>query len=115
MRVHAANLPGTKAGCALADAAMARLPGVKSWNADAGYRGPFVAHLQTRRQRPVPISRRIVDGFAVLPRRRVVERTFAWFNGQRRLGKDHDKTTKSSQAMLLIAALAGNLRSFNFN
>lgn len=113
--MHAGNLADTKEGCVLADKTMGRLPTVKAWNADAGYRGSFVAHLQTRWQKPVHISERIVDGFAVLPRRWVVERTFAWFNGQRRLSKDYEKTIASSQAMILIAAFARNLRSFPFS
>ena len=61
------------------------------------------------------ISQRIVDGFAVLPKRWLVERTLAWFNGQRRLSKDYEKTVASSEAMILIAAFARNLRSFNFS
>jgi putative transposase len=113
--VHAANLADTKEGCTLADKAMALLPTVKAWNGDAGYRGTFVEHLQTRWQLPVHISQRIVDGFAVLPKRWVVERTFAWFNGQRRLSKDYEKTTANSEAMLLIAAFSRNLRALCFN
>ena len=114
VHVHAANLADTKEGCTLADQAMARLPSVKAWNVDAGYRGTVVQHLETRWQKPVHISQRIVDGFAVLPRRWVVERTFAWFNGQRRLSKDYEKPTASTEAMILIAAFARNLRSFPF-
>jgi putative transposase len=115
VHVHAGNLADTKEGCTLADQAMSRLSTVKAWNADAGYRGSFVEHLQTRWQTPVHISQRIVDGFAVLPRRWVVERTLAWFNGQRRLSKDYEKTTASSRAMIFIAAFARNLRSFPFS
>ena len=115
VHVHAANQADTKKGCVLADEAMPRLPSVKAWNADAGYRGSFVEHLKTRWQTPVHISQRIVDGFAVWPKRWVVERTLAWFNGQRRLSKDYEKTVASSEAMILIAALARNLRSFNFS
>lgn len=115
VHVHAGNLADTKEGCTLADKIMPVLPEVKAWNADAGYRGSFVDHLQTLWNTTVFISQRIVDGFAVLPRRWVVERTFAWFNGQRRLSKDYEKTTASSEAMILIAAFARNLRSFPFS
>jgi putative transposase len=64
-----------------------------------------LSNICKRWQRPVHISQRILDGFAVLPQRWAVERTFAWFNGQRRLSKDYEKTTSSSEAMILIAAL----------
>jgi putative transposase len=70
---------------------MPRLPSIKAWNGDAGYRGTFVQHLQTRWQKPVHISQRIVDGFTVLPGGWLVERSFSWFNGQRRLSKDYEK------------------------
>jgi putative transposase len=52
----------------------------------------------------------IVDGFAVLPKRWIVERTFAWGNGQRRLSKDYEKTFASSEAMIQISAIARTLK-----
>lgn len=42
-------------------------------------------------------------GFAVLPRRWVVERTFAWLGHHRRLNKDYEVQESSSEAMVLIA------------
>jgi len=78
---------------------MARLPSVKVWNADASYRGTFVQHLETRWQKPVHISQLIVDGFAVLPCRWVVERTFAWFNGQH---QSHDPDRRLRQKLTLF-------------
>ena len=44
-----------------------------------------------------------VKGFEVLPRRWVVERTFAWLGRCRRLAKDWEKTIASAEAWLLIA------------
>jgi transposase len=44
-------------------------------------------------------------GFHVLPRRWVVERTFAWFGRNRRLAKDFERTIASSQAWLYLASV----------
>jgi transposase len=45
----------------------------------------------------------IAEGFEVLPRRWVVERTFAWLNRCRRLSKDWEKSIASAEAWILIA------------
>ncbi len=74
--------------------------------ADCGYRGPEL------RTALIGIGRwtiRIVkrpdtaEGFELLPRRWVVERTFAWLGRCRRLAKDWEKTIESAGARVLIA------------
>jgi putative transposase len=72
---------------------------------DGGYRGQlldWVAEHFCFRLRLVlrPEAQR---GFAVLPRRWVVERTFAWLGHHRRLSKDYEGHESSSEAMVLIA------------
>jgi putative transposase len=42
-------------------------------------------------------------GFAVLPKRWIVERTFAWFESYRRLSKDFEFCPKTSEAMIQLA------------
>ncbi len=44
-------------------------------------------------------------GYVPLPRRWVVERTFAWLGRNRRLAKDFEKTIESAEAWLLIASI----------
>ena len=44
-----------------------------------------------------------VQGFEVIPRRWVVERTLAWLGRCRRMAKDWEKTVASAEAWILIA------------
>lgn len=45
-------------------------------------------------------------GFKLLPRRWVVERTFAWLLHARRLNKDYEKNRKNSQSMVYLAMIS---------
>jgi putative transposase len=44
-------------------------------------------------------------GFVVLPKRWIVERTFAWLGRSRRHSKDYERTTESSEAMVQISMI----------
>ena len=44
-------------------------------------------------------------GFVVQPKRWIVERTFGWLNGYRRLSKDYEATTQSSETMIYLAMI----------
>ena len=46
-----------------------------------------------------------IKGFVLLPKRWVVERTFAWLMRCRRLGRDHERRPDSSAAMVQISAI----------
>ena len=72
--------------------------------ADSGYAGERVARATTI---AVEIVRKNPDqvGFAVQPRRWVVERFFAWINRNRRLAKDFEATIASARAFLYIASI----------
>ena len=49
-------------------------------------------------------KQRYPNGFVLLPRRWVVERTFAWFSHQRRLAKDYEYLPETSETWLYIAS-----------
>ncbi len=44
-------------------------------------------------------------GFVVQPKRWIVERTFGWLNRYRRLSKDYERTTASSDAFVKVAMI----------
>ena len=77
--------------------------------ADGGYQGPVfqsavkaaIANLN------VEIVKRSdqANGFVVLPKRWVVERTFAWLNGCRRLAKDWECLNRKARAYVLLASI----------
>lgn len=80
---------------------------------DGGYRGPilrdWVAH-HCRFCLEVVLRSDAQKRFVVLPRRWVVERTFAWLNHHRRLSKDYERLTTTSEAMIYIAMIRLMLR-----
>ena len=82
--------------------------------ADGGYRGKLIDILKQKYNINMEIVMRtdIANGFRILPKRWVVERTFAWFNGYRRLSKDYEFLTENSEAAIHIAALKINLNKF---
>jgi putative transposase len=49
-------------------------------------------------------------GFVVLPKRWIVERTFAWLGRCRRHSKDYERTTESSEAMIYVTMIQLMLR-----
>jgi transposase len=82
--------------------------------ADGGYQGPqFKAALvEVVRQVDVEIVKRsdAVKGFAVLPKRWIVERTIRWLNRCRRLAKDWECLNRSALAFLRWASVRLMLR-----
>jgi putative transposase len=74
--------------------------------ADGGYAGPKLKKTLTKLGKwTIEIVKRSdgVKGFELLPRRWVVERTFAWLGRCRRLAKDFEASTKSAAAWVLLA------------
>ena len=50
------------------------------------------------------------EGFVKLPRRWVVERTFAWLGRYRRHSRDYERFSESSEAMIKVSSIHRMLR-----
>lgn len=106
LRVHPANVQDRDGAPEVFRKLAREAPKLRHVFADGGYAGPKLRGALTSIGRwVVEIVKRsdTLKGFAVLPRRWVVERTFAWLGRCRRLAKDWEKTIESAQAWILIA------------
>ena len=89
-----------------------QFPRVQKIIADAGYKQHFIAWFARTAGWLVEIVQRAVHlrGFHVLPKRWIVEWTFAWFNVYRRLSKDYEYYLSSSEAMIYLPSIRLMLR-----
>lgn len=104
--VHTADIQDRDGAPALLASIRHTHPWLRHVFADGGYAGPKLhAALAEIGDWAVEIVKRSdrAEGFVVLPRRWVVERTLAWLGRCRRLAKDWETTIASAEAWLLIA------------
>ena len=83
-----------------------RFPRLELVWVDGGFGGEaFAAHIQKECQLKIEVVKRSDEqkGFVLLPRRWVVERTFAWLANYRRLSKEYEYSVYSSDAMIYAA------------
>ncbi len=81
----------------------------KIW-ADGGYAGALVAWFREQaggRDCVLEIVRRLEgqSGFHILPKRWIVERTLGWLVKSRRLARDYETATQSSEAMIYLTMI----------
>jgi len=104
--VHPANIQDCHGAVPLLRALRRAFPKLRYIFADRVYRGDQLpTALADCGKWTIEIVQRQpgVKGFQLLPRRWVVERTFAWLCRCRRLAKDFEATTASATAWLLLA------------
>ena len=91
-----------------------QLKPVRSVLADGGYTGtPFAQGVQEKLGATVPIAKRSeLHTFAVIPKRWVVERSFAWLEKCRRLWKNCERSLNSSLQFVLLAFLSLLLKRY---
>lgn len=106
MVVHAADIQDRDGARWVLERVDRRFHRLRRIWADGGYAGAFVGWARRRCGRIVEIVKRSdLHRFVVLPKRWIVERTFAWMNKYRRLSKDYETLPISSEAMLYVAMI----------
>lgn len=108
MRVTAASVQDRDGACQLLPQMEAAGERLATVYADGIYAGALEDLLAYLFGWTLVIIRKLPDqkGFVVLPKRWVVERTFAWLCKNRRLSKDYEFVPDSSEAMIRWAMIA---------
>jgi len=118
VRVHPADIADRDGARELLAPLVGRFPRLAHLWVDAGYRGAFIEWAtatlgwtvevvaKPRRWLRVPEGEEpppLPAGFPVLPRRWVVERSFAWLGRNRRLSKDYEQLPETEEAWVYAA------------
>lgn len=125
VKVLPANMNDRKGGQVLLNSLRENFPRLERIWADQGYTGEFKrwaeTHLelafevvypwwrQIERYLPDVYEKRTTD-FRVIPRRWVVERTFAWWTFQRRLNRDYDLLPTTTESFIYLSMIRLMLR-----
>lgn len=110
--VHSARLADSQQAPWVFKRLVGKVPRLKRVYADQGYQGTpaglvwrcfgWLWHLMQREEGQ--------RGFVVLKKRWIVERTFAWFGGYRRLSKDYEYLPVVSEAMVQLCSIRMMIR-----
>jgi len=105
--VHAANVQDRDGAKLVLQKLVGRFPRLTLIWADGGYAGQLIAWTKRLANWTLEIVKRSDDvhTFQVLPKRWIVERTLGWLGRYRRLSKDYEELTASSEAMIQIAMI----------
>jgi putative transposase len=105
--VPAATIPERDGAKRVLRGARGRFPRLRKIWVDQGYKPHLIGWAKRVGGWVVEVVAKPADqkGFAVLPRRWVVERTFAWLGRCRRLSKDYEGVPATSEAWIHIAMI----------
>ena len=106
MAVHAGDVQDRDGAEMVLGEIAGRFTRLKKLWADGGYAGELAENVRRWYGRAIEIVKRSdVGKFVVLPKRWIVERTFAWLGKYRRLSKDYETNPQSSEAMIRLAMI----------
>ena len=106
VRVHAADVQDRDGAKLALKASRTSFPFVQTVFADGGYAGRLEAWARAKANVALSVVKRprALSGFEPLPRRWVIERSFAWLIKNRRLVRDFEQCPETSEALITIAA-----------
>lgn len=112
MVVHPANVQDRDGAGDLLRTARRSFPFIECIFADAGYQGPKMAKVvaKTGAWALQIVKRSDAHRFVVLPKRWIVERTFAWISRNRRLARDFERYARTVAAFFRLAMIRIMLR-----
>ena len=108
LQVHAADIQDRDGAVAVIESVRKLTPWLRHLFADGATAGDkLAAALAPLGQSTIEIIKRsdTAQGFVLLPRRWVVERTFAWLGRNRRLAKDFEALISSAATWIMIASV----------
>ena len=112
--VHAADIQDRDGGALVMATLFGMFPFLLKLYADGGYQGPefrrALKKILTRVNIEIVKRSDQAKGFVVLPKRWIVERTFAWLGRCRRLAKDWENLNRKALAFLRLASIRLMLR-----
>lgn len=105
--IHSANILDRNGAVEVLRKLNEKYSSIKKVFADAGYNGKLLNWVEMLYKWVLEIVNKKEGqvGFEVLPKRWIVERTFAWWEGTRRLAKDYEITTSSTEAFIHISMI----------
>lgn len=105
--VTAASIQDRDGGQSILERLHGALGSVRHIFADGGYQGALIELAKRSWKIVVEVVKKPAEqiGFAVLPRRWVVERTFSWLLRWRRLVRDYERLPETHEAMIHIAMI----------
>lgn len=108
---HAANTQDRKGARRVLEAIKDAFFALRLIWVDSGYKSKPLQKWLTALRPDNPVAMEVVkrtdeqEGFRLLPRRWVVERTFGWLGRHRRLSKDYEKLPATSETLIRLAMI----------
>ena len=105
--VHAANVQDRDGARKLIQKIQWNCPRLQKLWADGGYAGTLETWVEQFAGWELEIVRKsdAVQGFEVLPKRWIVERTFGWLSRYRRLSKDYELLPRTGENFIYLAMI----------